>query len=63
MTEYEELKGHYTIVYSPDDEETTGKGFYADLWWNGETSPLFKTELAANVWAVKRGGHSKHRIA
>jgi hypothetical protein len=46
------LQGHYTIVYSCDDEANYGKGWYVDRWWS-KGSPSFRTRAQAVAWAAK----------
>ncbi len=53
------LQGYFSIVYSPDDELETGKGYYAELCWNHKTSPLYDNPHSAMVWAGKHGGHTQ----
>jgi hypothetical protein len=60
-----EMTGHYSLVYSPDDDARTGKGFYVDLWWFGDKSPfkyspLFKSAAGARAWARRKGGTHEH---
>lgn len=52
----DEIKGYYSIAYSPDDEVECGRGYYADLWWNRKTSPLYDNAVAADKWARRNGG-------
>lgn len=53
------LKGHFSIAYSPDDEEETGAGYYADLWW-ADSGPLCRIAEEARRWALKHGGTIEH---
>jgi len=50
----------YDIVYSPDDEEATGKGFYSSVITadnqDAGTSPLCQTKEGAVNWAKENGG-------
>jgi len=46
-----DLTGHYDLVYSPDDEAKTGKGYWVDL---------FKTREKAVLWAARNGGRFAH---
>ena len=55
-----DLKGHYSLVFSPDDEAETGKGFYAELWWADRISPLYRTKARADAWARRNGGAEAH---
>ena len=55
------LQGHYTIVYSPDDEAESGKGYYVDRWWTRRESKLFATWAEADAWAVLHGGVDRHK--
>ena len=47
------------VVYSPDDYEETGKGFYATIyghdWQDEKTSDLFQTKQEATSWAKLHG--------
>ena len=55
------LKGHYTVVYSPDDEAESGKGYYVDRWWTRRASKLFASWAEADAWAALHGGEFRHR--
>lgn len=50
----------YEVVHSPDDEDRTGKGFYAHtINADGSTaaeSGLFATRAEAKAWAKMHGG-------
>lgn len=41
------------IVFSPHDEESTGKGWYVQE--DDDTSDLFETEEEARIWAADKG--------
>jgi hypothetical protein len=51
MNKLEGMTGAYSITYSSYDG-----GFYVELWWNDETSPVFKTIEEAYSWAGANGG-------
>lgn len=55
MSKEETLKGHYELVYSPDDG-----GWYAELWWNQKQSPVYKSKAMARNWAIESGGEHDH---
>ncbi|MGB0854911.1 MAG: hypothetical protein ACPGSI_16565 [Pikeienuella sp.] len=50
----------FDLVHSPDDEESTGKGWYAMTinidGTEAEESGLFETEAEARQWAREHGG-------
>ena len=50
-----ELTGHYDVVYSPDDG-----GWYAQLWWNEEISPIYSKQRDAIAWGQENGGRYLH---
>lgn len=53
----------YEIVHSPDDEEATGKGWYAYTinrdGSSAEESELMATEQHARAWARSHGGRRR----
>lgn len=53
---HEDMMGHYSVVYSPDDA-----GYYAELWWTDETSPVMTHEHEAVKWAKDHGGTVRHK--
>jgi len=56
MAKYQEFKGHFEIVYSPDDG-----GYYADMWEDPDIdSPICPTAWEAKEWALKNGGMVEH---
>ena len=55
-----DLTGHYDLIYSPDDEAQTGKGYWVELTWKRKNSPLFKTREQAAIWAARNGGRYAH---
>lgn len=57
MDKLSDLKGHYRIVYSPDDG-----GYYADLWWRrgSRSAPVYPAAEKARAWARKHGGTDEH---
>lgn len=50
-----DMTGVCGIVYSPDDEDETGKGWYYQDWNTDETSDLYVSEFAAKSAAVDAG--------
>lgn len=51
MTPYDDMIGCYSVTYSSYDG-----GFYVELWWRNETSPVFKSIEEAYKWAETNGG-------
>lgn len=52
----DEMKGHYNVVYSPDDG-----GYYVEFWDKDiKDPPVFRTKPEAYDWAAKNGGTVDH---
>ena len=50
------------LVYSPDDEDDCGLGWYVSIWEGNVSSESFATETEARHWASDNGLESEDII-